>query len=95
MKTESLSDAAGTGERSRALSVHQGVDQPDKKLFRACESIFLQDAGRPHWARVDYRGGPDLAAMHPRWADWWRVPDAADPAGHFLNQHLEALRDRA
>ncbi|MBW2695844.1 MAG: FAD-binding protein, partial [Deltaproteobacteria bacterium] len=48
-----------------------------------------------HWARVDYRGGPDLAAMHPRWADWWRVPDAADPAGHFLNQHLEALRDRA
>ena len=81
--------------RNRAtvtLSVHQGVEQPDEPLFRACETVFRRYRGRPHWGKVHYQTGEDLAELHPGWADWWRVRDRWDPQGLFLNPHLEALR---
>jgi len=74
------------------ISVHQGVDRPDEPLFRACESLFRDFEGRPHWGKVHFRTGPELATIHPRWHDWWRVRDAWDPEGRLLNAHLEALR---
>ena len=74
------------------LSVHQGIDQPDEPLFRACEAIFRGFAGRPHWGKVHYRSGDELAALYPRWNEWWRVRDAWDPDERFLNRHLRALR---
>ena len=80
------------GRPGATLSVHQGVDQPDEPLFRACETLFAQFAGRPHWGKVHYRSGQELAALHPKWNAWWQVRDAWDPGGHFLNAHLEALR---
>jgi FAD/FMN-containing dehydrogenase len=80
---------------SVTLSVHQGIDRPDEPLFRACEAIFRQYEGRPHWGKVHYLGAQDLAAMHPRHADWWRVRDAWDPDGLFVNAHLASLRPGA
>ena len=73
------------------LSVHQGIDQPDGALFRACEEIFRGYAGRPHWGKVHFCTGEELARLHPRWKDWWRVRDAWDPERRFLNPHLESL----
>ncbi len=75
------------------LSVHQGIDAPDEPVFRASEAIFKEFAGRPHWGKVHYRPGRELAALHARWGDWWRVRDAWDPEDRFLNPHLEALRE--
>jgi len=74
------------------LSVHQGIEEEAEPLFRACEEIFRAHEGRPHWGKVHYLAGPELAGIHPRYEDWWRVRDAADPEGRFLNRHLEQLR---
>lgn len=74
------------------ISVHLGMDEDDEPYFRACEEIFRHHDGRPHWGKVHYLDGATLARIHPRWADWWRVRDAHDPAGTFLNPYLESLR---
>jgi FAD/FMN-containing dehydrogenase len=77
---------------SVTISVHQGIDQPDEPLFRACEAIFLQHEGRPHWGKVHYLCGAEMARLHPRWEEWWRMRESFDPNGLFLNDHLDGLR---
>jgi L-gulonolactone oxidase len=74
------------------ISVHQGVDHDDEPLFRACEAVFRRYDGRPHWGKVHYFTGDELAAAHPRWHDWWERRDAIDPTGTFLNDALAAWR---
>ncbi len=74
------------------ISVHQGVDRDDAALFRACEAVFRCYDGRPHWGKVHFRSGEELAAIHPRWQDWWQARDRYDPEGRFLNPYLEHLR---
>ena len=74
------------------ISVHQGIDRDDGELFRACESVFRGFEGRPHWGKVHFRTGRELADLHPRWDEWWRVRDRVDPDGRFLNDYLRALR---
>ncbi|MED5347201.1 MAG: D-arabinono-1,4-lactone oxidase [Pseudomonadota bacterium] len=74
------------------ISVHQAIDEPDEPYYRACEEIFLEYGGKPHWGKVSYVDGEQLAAMHPRWDDWWRVRDRVDPKGVFLNPYLHSIR---
>ena len=80
------------GRPTVTISVHQDVRLDDEKLFRACEEVFLRHQGRPHWGKVHHLGGDSLARAYPRWADWWRVRDAHDPDGTFLNDAMAALR---
>ena len=77
------------------ISVHQDVREDDEPYFRACEEIFLAYDGRPHWGKVNYLSGQQLAERHPRWADWWRVRDSVDPQGTFLNDYLQNIRDQS
>jgi len=74
------------------ISVHQDIREDEEPYFRACEEIFLDYAGRPHWGKVHYLRGEQLAACHPRWQDWWRVRDHIDPKGTFLNDYLQSIR---
>ncbi|HEY5664920.1 MAG TPA: D-arabinono-1,4-lactone oxidase [Ilumatobacter sp.] len=74
------------------ISVHQGVDVSDVALFTACEAVFRRYDARAHWGKVHFSTGADLAAAHPRWADWWERRDVADPGGVFLNDALRAWR---
>lgn len=74
------------------ISVHQDVREDDEPYFRACEEIFLQHEGRPHWGKVDYLSGEQLAHCHPRWDEWWQIRDGFDPAGTFLNPYLQEIR---
>lgn len=74
------------------ISVHQDVNEDDEPYFRACEEIFKSYAGRPHWGKVHYLDGDELAARHPRWRDWWQARDAIDPKGVFLNEHLRRVQ---
>ena len=74
------------------VSVHQDINEDDEPYFRACEAIFLSFDGRPHWGKVNYLDGAQLAACHPRWHDWWTVRDQADPDQLFLNDYLRAIR---
>ncbi|MEO6571188.1 MAG: D-arabinono-1,4-lactone oxidase, partial [Ilumatobacteraceae bacterium] len=74
------------------ISIHQAADVSDVALFGACETIFRRYAGRPHWGKVHFFDGDDLAAVHPGWTAWWEVRDAIDPTGVFLNDTLRAWR---
>ena len=80
------------GRETVTISVHQDVREDEEPYFRACEAIFRRYAGRPHWGKVHYLQADDFERLYPRWRDWWRVRDSFDPAGTFVNAHLEALR---
>ncbi len=74
------------------ISIHQDVREDETAYYRAAEAIFLRYDGRPHWGKVHYLNGEQLAERHPRWSDWWRVRDRLDPDGRFLNPWLADLR---
>ena len=74
------------------ISVHQGIDEPDEAYYRACEEIFLAHGGKPHWGKVNYLDGQQMADLHPRWSDWWRVRDSVDPTSTFLNPYMHSIR---
>jgi FAD/FMN-containing dehydrogenase len=84
--------STASGRATATISVHQGAELPDEPLFSACEEIFAAHEGRPHWGKVHYRTGRELAALYPRWHDWWGARDRYDPDGVFLNPHLCSLR---
>ena len=75
--------------------MHVDAREDDEPLFRACEEVFASFDGRPHWGKVHYRSGADLAALHERWDDWWRIRDELDPDSVFLNDRLRSLRDHS
>ena len=56
------------------------------------DRIFLAHEGRPHWGKVNYLDGAQLAAAYPRWEDWWAARDHYDPDGMFLNDYLRGIR---
>ena len=74
------------------ISLHQGVEVDDEPMFRAAEEVFRSFDGRPHWGKVNYLDGDELASIHPRWSDWWSVRDRVDPTGVFLNDYLLSIR---
>ena len=74
------------------ISVHEDVRNDESRYYKACEEIFLSFGGRPHWGKVHYLNGSQLAARHPRWDDWWQARDSIDPQGVFLNQFLRSIR---
>jgi FAD/FMN-containing dehydrogenase len=80
------------GRDVATISLHQGIGLPDEPVFRAAEAVFARYDGRPHWGKVHYRSGEDLAAIHPRWDDWWAVRNGVDPTGTFLNDRLASWR---
>jgi FAD/FMN-containing dehydrogenase len=73
------------------ISVHLDVNDDEQPYYRACEEIFKAYSGRPHWGKVNYLDAAAMARCHPRWSDWWKVRDAVDPAGTFLNAYLRGL----
>ena len=74
------------------ISVHEDVRLDEAPYYRACEEIFLHYKGRPHWGKVNYLSGQQLADCHSDWDAWWQERDAIDPTGTFLNDYLKAIR---
>ncbi len=74
------------------ISVHQDVRIDERAYYEACEEIFRAHDGRPHWGKVHYLSGETLAAIHPRWSDWWEARNASDPQGVFLNDYLQGFQ---
>lgn len=75
------------------ISLHMDAREDEEPMFRAAEAVFAEFDGRPHWGKVHYRTGAEMASLHPRWGDWWTARDALDPNGIFLNDALRTLRD--
>jgi FAD/FMN-containing dehydrogenase len=80
------------GRPTVTISVHQAHGLADEPLFRACEEIFVNAGGRPHWGKVHFLNSSVLRPAHRDWDAWWAVRDRLDPQGRFVTSHLEQLR---
>jgi len=74
------------------VSIHEDVERDETAYYKDAETVFRAHGGRPHWGKVHYLSGEDLAADYDHWQDWWRVRDDADPTGVLLNDALRKLR---
>lgn len=74
------------------ISVHQDIAEDDAPYFAACEQIFLEYGGRPHWGKVHYLDAQQLSDCQPTWNSWWQLRDQFDPDGLFLNPWLRSVR---
>lgn len=74
-----------------AISMHQFAKMPWRSLFADAEAIFRAHGGRPHWAKRHTLGRDDVDALYPMAERYRAVRRAVDPAGKFLNPHLEEL----
>jgi len=82
------------GRATVTISIHEAVEKDDEPYYRAAEEIFRSFGGRPHWGKMHYLSGDDLAGDYERWDDWWRVRDSVDPDGILLNHRLRELQPR-
>ena len=80
------------GRATVTVSIHEDVERDETAYYKDAETVFRAHGGRPHWGKVHYLSGEDLAADYDHWQDWWRVRDEVDPTGVLLNDVLGKLR---
>ena len=80
------------GRATVTVSIHEDVERDETAYYKDAETVFRAHGGRPHWGKVHYLSGEDLAADYDNWQDWWRVRDEVDPTGVLLNDVLGKLR---
>jgi FAD/FMN-containing dehydrogenase len=59
--------------------------------LRACDSLFAEYRGRPHWGKLHFMTVDRVARLFPRFQDFVDVRRRLDPDGIFLNDHTRAL----
>ena len=57
----------------------------------ACDSLFAEYGGRPHWGKLHFMTAERVADLFPRYQDFVEVRRRLDPRGVFLNAHTRAL----
>ena len=80
------------GRATVTVSIHEDVERDETAYYKDAETVFRAHGRRPHWGKVHYLSGEDLAADYDHWQDWWRVRDEVDPTGVLLNDVLGKLR---
>ncbi len=73
------------------IAVHAYHRKPYRAYFDACESIFAEHDGRPHWGKMNGRSPTDLRDRFPEFETFASIRESFDPAGTFLNPELEPL----
>ena len=81
------------GRDSAFLSVHAYHRKPHESFFEACQSIFREYGGRPHWGKMHPGDSDQLRSRYPEWDTFNEVRRAFDPDRLFLNEHLTQLFD--
>lgn len=76
---------------SATIAVHQYHKVDTAKLFDACEAIFRNADGRPHWGKRHTRTATELAHLYPRYQAFRELRRRLDPIGKFLNPYLRSL----
>ena len=92
VRSDDIWISAAGGRETVTISAHQDISLDDRDLFEACEAIFRRYNGRPHWGKVHYQSGEELAALYPQYREWWRIRDEHDPDGVFVTEDLARLR---
>jgi FAD/FMN-containing dehydrogenase len=59
--------------------------------LRACDSLFAEYGGRPHWGKIHFMTPDRIARLFPRYDDFLAMRRRFDPNGTFLNPHLREL----
>jgi len=59
--------------------------------LRACDSLFAEFHGRPHWGKLHFMTADRLDRLFPRYQDFVAMRRRFDPAGIFLNDHTRPL----
>lgn len=72
-----------------SISGEPGVDYWD--YLRACDSLFAEYGGRPHWGKLHFMTADRLERLFPRYNDFVAMRRRFDPRGTFLNAHTRAL----
>jgi FAD/FMN-containing dehydrogenase len=79
------------GRDSAYVAIHQYAGLPYQEYFRLFESIAAAAGGRPHWGKMHTRDAGYLGAAYPRFADFLRLRDQADPGRLFANSYLRQV----
>ncbi len=79
------------GRDSITIAVHQYHKQDYRHFFDACEQVFRNHNGRPHWGKLHRCTAPDFAEAYPKWAAFNDVRARLDPTGRMLNEHLATV----
>jgi len=82
------------GRDSAYIAIHQYVGLPYQEYFAAFESIATAAGGRPHWGKMHTLDAGRLEARYPRFADFQRIRDEADPERRFANPYLDQVLGR-
>jgi FAD/FMN-containing dehydrogenase len=59
--------------------------------LRACDKLFAEYGGRPHWGKIHFMTPERVSALFPRYEEFLAMRRRFDPHGTFLNPHLRAL----
>lgn len=79
------------GRDTAYVAIHQYAGLPYQGYFRLFESIATAVGGRPHWGKMHTRDAGYLAAAYPRFADFLRIRDEADPGRLLTNTYLDQV----
>jgi len=79
------------GRDTAYIAIHQYLGMPHEEYFAAFESIAASVGGRPHWGKMHTLGAARLGELYPRFADFLRLRDEADPERRFANPYLEQV----
>jgi FAD/FMN-containing dehydrogenase len=72
-----------------SISGQPGVDY--WPYLRACDSLFAEFGGRPHWGKLHFMTSDRLARLFPRYEAFVAMRQRFDPRGSFLNDHTRPL----
>ena len=72
-----------------SISGQPGADYWD--YLRACDSLFAEFKGRPHWGKLHFMTADRLERLFPRYNDFVAIRGRFDPKGTYLNNHTRAL----
>lgn len=79
------------GRETAFVAVHKYHKKSYEGYLRACEEIFLEHEGRPHWGKIHYLDSSTLRRRYPKWGQFQKVRGQLDPEGIMLNDHLRHI----
>ncbi|WP_067660077.1 D-arabinono-1,4-lactone oxidase [Nocardia harenae] len=79
------------GRETCYIAVHQYRNMEWRPYFRACEAVFAEYRGRPHWGKRHFHTAETLRPRYPDWERFAAVRGKLDPEGLFRNDYLDRV----
>jgi L-gulonolactone oxidase len=79
------------GRDTAYVAVHTFEGMAFEPYFRAVEELMDGLGGRPHWGKRHFQTAATLRDRYPEWDRFAAVRARLDPAGRFVNAHVERV----